>query len=174
MNKDITLEQVGLNPGPKLCWLIAWVALIVLVLGTALTYPFLPELVPQNFHADGSFRGESPRWQIWLLPIFATLLHWIMNWASKRPLEKSNIAHIDERTPAHVKARVQQLNQAMIWYLVALLNSYFAWVQSIYIGVATGWWPRMPSLTLWMVLLLSIGMIYYVAKILKASQEKAD
>ena len=173
MNKDSTIQSVGLTSGSRICWLVAWFALVVLWLGTALAYPFLPDLVPQNFHADGSFRGESPRWQIWLLPIFAALLHWMMNWASKRPVGKNNIAHIDEKTPEHVKIRVQQLNRGMCWYLTALINTYFAWAQSIYIGAATGWWPRMPSLTLWMVLLLSIGMIYYFAKILQASQEKS-
>lgn len=171
MKTDSALQQRDLKSGTKIFWVVACLALAILWLGTAISYPFLPQLVPQNFHADGSFRGESPRWHIWLLPVIAAMLHWLMSYASKREVEKNNIAHIDAQTPVHVKGRVQQLNQSMIWFLVGIINTHLAWVQSIYIGTATGWWPRMPSLTLWMVLALGIGIVYYFAKILKASQQ---
>lgn len=151
---------------------LTYIVLISLFLGTALAFPHLPDVVPQNFRADGSFRGEFPRLFIWSMPLAGLLVFGLLALVRRRSIQRSSFAHVDDNTPKEVKAALRQYIDAQTWFMAAVLTVYFAWAQSIYIAAATDWWAVMPHSSLWMLLVLGIGMFYYIAKILKISQHK--
>lgn len=115
--------------------MVALFGVICLWLAPLLTYWFLPETIPQNFHVDGSFRGESARSAIWLLPMVGLMFFALIRFGEWRRGRQPKPPYESDVANQHHQLTSQKVSLFCLAWLEWTLFS----VTLIYIAVAFEW-----------------------------------
>ncbi|TRW50248.1 hypothetical protein FM042_05280 [Aliidiomarina halalkaliphila] len=137
---------------------LALCVLAFTLISLSLIYPSLPELMQQNFHIDGSFRGFSSKVHLWVLPAAGALICFA---AYKDSVNKQRQNR--ERDSRSETEHDHDMLSAT-WFAAALANIGVANVLFIYVAEAHSWWyPDVRALFIYPIVIF-IGMILYFSR----------
>lgn len=133
-NMATTIRPVLSIPLSKLDYAIEAIAGLLLAaiwVGTALSYPQLPDQIPVHFNAAGVPDGYGANWNIWFLPVIASGLFGLLTFVCRIP---HHFNYPFEITPENARRAYSRAASIMrvLKMLITMMSAYllFATIQT--------------------------------------------
>lgn len=117
----LDIEKSSLAKG---CDLLSLIILIALFIYTAFYFEGLPDKIPTHFNALGEVDGYGNKWMIWLLPVIALILHFMMQGISKHPHQFNYPVKITDKNRASQYSKAVHLTSYMNLGITLMLSFF--------------------------------------------------